>query len=175
MGCWGGRRLPSSRGSRGAGRQLERPDCTAASRSCSIPFSYVVLSARLLGLALAALPAPTLPQLPLSGSDLGEEQPPLSPLGVTPCHPGTAPPPWLQHPLRSPALSPLQPRWPQRWAQPPTGGAAQQLLSPRTNGCGSARRAAQSGFSALDRDVSAACLVRSGPGELLASACHRLC
>lgn len=103
---------------------LERPGCTSASRSWPVPSSYMVLSTRLLRLALGSSPrraqrgllAPAPASLLLQNSrfDLGEEQPQLPPLGLMSCTPGKAPPPWLAASPAAPRLlSPLQPRGPQ--------------------------------------------------------------
>lgn len=80
---------------------LEHPDCMSVSRSWSVPFSYVVLSTRLLRLALGSSPcpsqhgllspAPASPHLETSRLDLGEEQPQLSPLRVKLCPPPAKP------------------------------------------------------------------------------------
>jgi len=149
-------------GERG-GSELEAPDRTSASRSRSVPVSYVSSAHGCSGWRWAALPAPARRQL-LSPAPL-----PLScrPLGLTSVRtnpscllsgwrytrPGKAPPPWLQHPLRSPG--------PQRPAAPPSPAAGHSLSAPvpGTNHRGAVRRAAQSRVWALDGDVSATCLV----------------
>lgn len=80
---------------------LERPGCTSASRSWPVPSSYMVLSTRLLRLALGSSPrraqrgllAPAPASLLLQNSrfDLGEEQPQLPPLGLNVMHPRQSP------------------------------------------------------------------------------------